>query len=91
MNFDGKIERAWNFDKLIRYIKIIGGPPGKEGLMVGLSNGNIYKIFLDNAFPIMLIQQEVPIRCLDLSPNKKKLAVVDDNNNLTVYDLVTKK
>ena len=59
--------------------------------MVGLKNGNIYKIFLDNAFPIMLIQQEVPIRCLDISPNKRKLAVVDDNSNLTVYDLVTKK
>jgi len=26
-----------------------------------------------------------------MSPNKRKLAVVDDNNNLSVYDLVTKE
>ena len=39
----------------------------------------------------MLIQQEVPIKCLDMSPNKRKLAVVDDNNNLSVYDLITKE
>ena len=26
-----------------------------------------------------------------MSPNKRKLAVVDDNSNLSVYDLVTKE
>ena len=55
MNFNGRIERSWNFDDMIRYIKIIGGPAKEEGLLVGLKNGNIYKIFLNNAFPIMLI------------------------------------
>ncbi len=91
MNFTGRNERQWNFDDAVRFIKIIGGPPKEEGLLVGLKNGNIYKIFLNNPFPIMLIQQEVPIKCLDMSPNKRKLAVVDDNNNLSVYDLITKE
>ena len=40
---------------MLRYIKVIGGPSNCEGLMVGLKNGNIYKIFINNAFPIMLI------------------------------------
>jgi len=26
-----------------------------------------------------------------MSPNKRKLAVVDDNSNLSVYDLITKE
>ena len=38
-----------------------------------------------------LNRQNVSIRCLDVSINKKKLAVVDENSNLTVYDTVTKE
>jgi intraflagellar transport protein 122 len=90
MNFVGEIEREWILESLIRYIKVLGGPSKKESLLVGLKNGNVLKIFIDNSFPIVLIKQNVPIRCVDVSLGKTKLAVVDDNNNLSVYDLVTK-
>ena len=90
MNFLGEIEREWVLESLIRYIKVLGGPAKKESLLVGLKNGNVMKIFIDNSFPIVLIKQNVPIRCVDISLGKTKLAVVDDNSNLSVYDLVTK-
>ena len=67
LTFEGDKEREWVMESLIRYIKVTGGPSGREGLLVGLKNGQILKIFLDNAFAIELIKQQTPVRCLDLS------------------------
>jgi len=57
----------WVVESQIRYIKAVGGPPGREGILVGLMNGQIMKIFIDNSFPIQLIKLQIPVRCLDLS------------------------
>ena len=91
MNFKGKKEREWVLDSGIRYIKVIGGPPGREGLLAGLKNGTVLKIFVDNPFPIKLIKQTTSIRCLDLNCDRTKLAVVDENAECLVYDVRTKE
>ena len=88
--FDGVMEREWVLEAVIRYIKIVGGPENREGLLVGLKNGMILKIFIDNAFPIQLIKHSSSIRCLDLSFRRKKLAVVDESTAVVVYNLATK-
>lgn len=41
MTFDGTRDKEWNFTSFIRYIKVTGGPPGKEGLLLGLKNGQV--------------------------------------------------
>jgi intraflagellar transport protein 122 len=43
-------------DSNIRYVKTVSGPPKREGLLVGLKNGSVFKIFVDNGFPIPLVK-----------------------------------
>lgn len=48
------------------------------------------QIFVDNPFPIPLIKHTSSVRCLDLSASRNKLAVVDENAKVLVYNLITK-
>ena len=86
-NFKGKKVREWLLEAVIRYIRVVGGPTGREGLLIGLKNGCVYKIFIDNRFPVRLVQHSSPIRCLDLSSSRRRLAVVDESSRVYVYDL----
>ncbi|TNM86917.1 hypothetical protein fugu_007147 [Takifugu bimaculatus] len=91
LSFTGVKEKEWVMESLIRYIKVIGGPPAREGLLVGLKNGAILKIFVDNQFPITLLKLSSSVRCLDMSASNNKLAVVNEHNTLLVYDLNSKE
>ncbi|KAJ3016424.1 hypothetical protein HKX48_004032 [Thoreauomyces humboldtii] len=90
-NFLGEKEREWNLEALIRYIKVIGGPRGREGLLVGLKSGQILQIFINNPFPIPVIKQHAAVRCLDLSLHRKTLSVVDEHSTCYTYDLKSKQ
>uniref|UniRef100_A0A667Z4L2 Intraflagellar transport protein 122 homolog n=1 Tax=Myripristis murdjan TaxID=586833 RepID=A0A667Z4L2_9TELE len=91
LSFTSVREKEWLMESLIRYIKVIGGPPGREGLLVGLKNGAILKIFVDNPFAITLLKLSTSVRCLDMSASRNKLAVVDEHNTLLVYDITSKE
>lgn len=49
------------------FAQVIGGPAGREGLLVGLLNGSVLTIYIDNPFPVQLLWHTAPVRCLDLS------------------------
>lgn len=91
INFQGTLEREWSVDSFIRYVRLTGGPPGKEGLLIGLKNGSILQIFVNNPFPIAIIQVPAAVICLDLSLDRKKLAVVDERGFCSVFDVRRKK
>lgn len=88
LDFNGIVEREWTLDSFIRYIKVIGGPSGKEGLLVGLKSGQVWKIFLDNSLPILVTTALSSVRCLDMNRSRNKLAIVDDAGRLIVKDLL---
>ncbi|GAB0094617.1 Intraflagellar transport protein 122 homolog [Sergentomyia squamirostris] len=89
LDFVGALQREWNMDSFIRYIKVTGGPSGHEGLLLGLKSGEVWRIFLDNALPILVTTVLSSVRCLDLNSTRSKLAVVDDAGRLVVRDLTT--
>lgn len=89
LTLEGQRDREWVMEASIRYIKVVGGPPGREGLLLGLKNGQVWKIYLDNAFPVKLLETSSAVRCLDLSCSRRKLAVVDESNRCLVYDVLS--
>lgn len=91
MTLNGNKIREWVMDSPIRYIKVIGGPAGHEGMLLGLKNGEVWKIFVDNPFPIELVKVPSAVKCLDLSMSRMKLSVVDETNQVHVYDLENKE
>lgn len=40
--FQGTKERQWNMSGPVRYIRIVGGPPTRETLLIGLKTGQVY-------------------------------------------------
>ncbi|XP_018334742.1 intraflagellar transport protein 122 homolog, partial [Agrilus planipennis] len=78
MSLTGVKDKEWEFDSTIRYIKVVGGPPSKEGLIAGLKNGQIWKIYLDNSFPLLILSVHAAVRCLDMTESKDKISVVDE-------------
>ena len=43
-----------------------GGASGREGVLIGLKNGSVYEVFVNNPFPILLISNiQGSVRCLD--------------------------
>uniref|UniRef100_A0A095BX64 Intraflagellar transport protein 122 homolog n=1 Tax=Schistosoma haematobium TaxID=6185 RepID=A0A095BX64_SCHHA len=87
INFKGIKEREWIVDSPVNCIRVIGGLPNKEGLLLGLKDGQVVQIILDNTFPIYLTKVMNEVYSVDISRNRDKLAIVDSNKTMSVYSL----
>ncbi|XP_055337173.1 intraflagellar transport protein 122 homolog [Paramacrobiotus metropolitanus] len=91
LTFTGHIEQTWMTGEEIRYIKVIGGRPGGEMVLLTLQNGNIAKSMLNVPFLHVIVKVPTVPVCADLNQNLSKLAVVGENSVLYVYDMESKR
>ncbi|KAJ3275108.1 hypothetical protein HDV01_001247 [Terramyces sp. JEL0728] len=89
-SMSGEHEHEWTFESTIKFIRVLGGPKRKEGVLLGLKSGEVLQLFINNPFPITLVKHSHPVNCADINLSKKKLAIVDDQNTCLVFDLATK-
>ncbi|RHW68819.1 intraflagellar transport protein 122 [Trypanosoma brucei equiperdum] len=89
-DFQGNMRQEWTVESSVCCIKVIGGVEGRECLLLGLKNGLTLRMFVDNPFPTTLAKVNNSVKALDLSCDKTKLAVVDDNGLLQAFDLRNK-
>ncbi|CAD8208598.1 unnamed protein product [Paramecium pentaurelia] len=90
-NFNGDMDKTWSFESPITVVSCQGGAPKRELVLIGLENGGIYKIFLDNSFPIQIHKVNTHIKYLTMSQTKRKMALIDGNQNLQVLDTISKE
>lgn len=90
-SLNGTSEREWIFEANVSYLKVIGGPKNRESLLCGLFSGEVYIISIDNQFPILIYSHPLSIKILDISCGRKKLAIIDEDSNLTVIDVKSKE
>jgi intraflagellar transport protein 122 len=77
--FTGILVREWIMEASIRCVKVISGPVKRESMMIGLANGVVCRIFIDNAFPVPIVKQTTGVSLVDISADKQKIAVIDEH------------
>lgn len=90
-NMLGEKEREWILDSPLTTTRVLGGPRGRESFLVALQNGDIYKIFVDSAFPVPILSHPTLVSQVDINLLRTKLAIVDDKHVCSVYDIATKE
>ena len=73
------------------YVKVVSGPPKRESLLVGLANGVVLRIFIDNAFPIQIVNQMTSIQLVDISADKTKIVLIDEHQSMFVYEIASQQ
>ncbi|CAM9228975.1 unnamed protein product, partial [Ascophyllum nodosum] len=90
-DFAGIKIREWVLDAAICSARVGGGPAGGEAVLLGLQDGAVLQTFVNNAFPVELVKVTAPVICCAMSLHRRKIAVVDRNRRLMVFDVLSKE
>ena len=80
-------EKEWVLDDDVRYVKCLGGPAGREGILAACRDGQVFKVYVNNAFPCLLWKHRRAIRYADVSVLGSSLALIDDDSCLCVVNV----
>jgi len=89
--FTGILVREWILEDYIKFVKVVSGPPKSESLLVGLQNGLVTRVFIDNAFPVPIVRQTTGIESVDMSADKTNIAIIDEHKSMFVYDIKSQR
>jgi len=87
---EGEVEE-WLFDSNISLAKVVGGPIGRENVIVALENGDLFKVFIGSSLPVLLMNVKVVVCALDYSCEYDHLAIIDCSSKLFLYNIKEKK
>ncbi|CAL2039674.1 unnamed protein product [Caenorhabditis brenneri] len=77
-DFKGVKKRSWNMKSVVRYLRVLGGPAHRETLVLGTTDGGVYKVYIDNDYPVLLDTRKTAIKCIDINANRTVLASIED-------------
>jgi intraflagellar transport protein 122 len=86
-SMDGIRQKIWKLDGNITIMKVDGGFDGKEGILIGLSNGSIMRCFIENPFLIEFSKKSKGVMKLDINIYKTLLLTIDSEHTLVITDL----
>lgn len=90
-DFEERVTMEWVLDTKITFVKLLAGPPRGENILVGTKKGTVYRVILNNPFPVALVQHGIAVQKADMSLMRKYLAIVDNQRGFYIYDLKTKE
>ena len=89
--FSGKCVREWVLEAKACCIKADCGQDGDEGFLVGLENGMLLKIYMNNTFPIHMLSHCASIQQVTINSDRTYFALIDKEHRLFLYDIASKE
>lgn len=90
LNFDGFNNTSWKFrDTFINCLKVIGGIPGAENILIGTQDGRVLVLKIGNRFAVEAVRHILPVVSVDINANRNLIFVIDSVGKLSVYDYLS--
>ena len=87
-SYAGREDKQWRLSASVRTAKVVDGPPGRESVFTGLTDGYISAIYLGNTTePVQILKHSCGIRSFDTNLFKSHIGVIDDISVLSLYSI----
>jgi intraflagellar transport protein 122 len=88
---DGRRVRLWKMDAVICSLNMDGGKDGKEGILVGLVDGKVFRFYVDQPFPVEVAVRKAGVVFSCQNIYRTLIATIDHHHNLVVSETATQE